>query len=267
MWWNIAPTSKVGLGMRHPRLLARVETIKRAIKLWTKDRSIWVHWMRASYIKGRNLEEIEQRPNDSPVWLAILRLRSTIAACADCAADYSIRWSTPDFRPSRANLYSFYRSGSPADPIAIGIWAGQPSKFSIVLWRLRWNKPHCFNRLRTWGESVPDQCLLCGGEDESPGHLFLNCPYTGSVWNRFSVSELLTNTLARISGRSSSDFDTRIGEPFEGMDRFRHKSECWGLHWLAIAAFTWHIWGERNRRLKEGECRASEVVSRELIGR
>lgn len=47
----------------------------------------------------------------------------------------------------------------------------------------------------------------------------------------------------RISGR--------IGDAMESIEKFTHNASFWGTHWLVLGFLSWHIWRERNRRLKQ----------------
>lgn len=66
---------------------------------------------------------------------------------------------------------------------------------------LKWLSPcvgsiettHTFDRLRQWRIQVPDHYMLCREVDETPEHLFLNCPYSRNMWLAFA--ELIGNVL------------------------------------------------------------------------
>lgn len=173
-WWRMALPRKEGvLGLRNPCFLGKFTTIKRAIKIWIVH-SIWTRWMRIRYIPGSALSEIDHKQRQSLVWSAILRQRNNIVACAIYAPQYSLQWTMHDFS-SMSNIYCFFRPSAPTDPFAIGIWSGQATKMSIFLWRIRWNKLHCFIHLHNWRMEVPDICLVCWNTDKMTTHLFINC--------------------------------------------------------------------------------------------
>lgn len=87
--------------------------------------------------------------------------------------------------------------------------------------------------------------MLYEVEDETVGHLFLTCSYSKAVWGSFTSRT--ADGDAKVSGASILDPDFHVGELIEAIEKFSPKSECWGggLHWLGLAAFIWHIWGER----------------------
>lgn len=87
--------------------------------------------MKLWYAQGRSLCEINRKDDDSLLCLNVLTLHPIIGACVNCSSSYNLEWLFPDFRPSLANLYSFYHPSTPLDPFVYGIWSGQPSKFPL----------------------------------------------------------------------------------------------------------------------------------------
>lgn len=60
------------------------------------------------YIRGREFLENEAHPKDSSVWLAILHAKPSIEACVTCGTSYTTNWILSDFKPTTANIYSFF---------------------------------------------------------------------------------------------------------------------------------------------------------------
>lgn len=110
---------------------------------------------------------------------------------------------------------------------------------------------------------VPAHCLLCEDEDETVAHLFLNCKFSRQVWGEFALR--MADAAARIGGRLIRDRDFRVGDLIVSIDKFHPKLECWGLHWLGLAMFMWHICCERNRQFKARERQTAKVVAREML--
>lgn len=94
-------------------------------------------------------------------------------------------WSRIQIRRCQHST-TLYRPDAPLDMLADGIRTSWCSKMSIALWRLRWNRLPSFSRMRRWGMSTLDRCLLCNDKEETTGHLFLTCNYNKFVWNTFS---------------------------------------------------------------------------------
>lgn len=64
-----------GLGLKDIRQMGRAATVKRIVRIWTSEQSIWGRLMRDMYVRGRALTYIQPVENQSTVWSDILRLR------------------------------------------------------------------------------------------------------------------------------------------------------------------------------------------------
>lgn len=92
------PNTEGGLGLRNPNLLAKVNVIKRAIRLWMEE----IH------PRSETGRDSTQKPNDTLLWLSILRNQLSIAACANCDGGYRIQRTLPYFLPSKGNIHNFF---------------------------------------------------------------------------------------------------------------------------------------------------------------
>ncbi|CAN6885243.1 unnamed protein product [Brassica oleracea] len=52
------------------------------------------------------------------------------------------------------------------------------------MWLANLNRLPTKVRLTSWGLNIQTACCFCSNQDESRGHLFLNCTYTTTLWNR-----------------------------------------------------------------------------------
>lgn len=43
-------------------------TVRRTVRLWTQEQSIWTGWMRQIYVNGKALDTIIQTSNQSTIW-------------------------------------------------------------------------------------------------------------------------------------------------------------------------------------------------------
>lgn len=121
------------------------------------------------------------------------------------------------------------------------VWLKEvPSKVDFFVWALYRGRTLTSDNLRKRGKPMPLRCIMCGKEEESIPHLFLNCDTARWVWNKllsgFGI-QLVGNTdleswfRGRVTGRRS-----RVGD----------------LIWLVIFhAVTWCLWLERNQRIFE----------------
>lgn len=97
--------------------------VKRTIRLWTNDQSIWCILMRQRYIKGRALEEINSGPNQSTL------------KCINCKRNYyNYEWcGKGEIRRQLIHVHKTLRIPAEEDDLAAGIWSCKASKMSILL--------------------------------------------------------------------------------------------------------------------------------------
>lgn len=72
-----------------------------------------------------------------------------------------------------------------------------------------------------------------------------------------NMTETLDQAVWKVLNRSTprNDEDIRIGDI----------TSCWGVHWALLAAISWFIWCERNRRQRQHDLRPPEVIVKEAI--
>lgn len=137
------------------------------------------------------------------------------------------------------------------------IWSRKPTKFSIFLWRLRWGFSPSFRTFKQWGLQAPDLCFLCVEQEETVGHLFFNCPYSKMV-----IIDMSTATGHALWNKVNSPALTAT----EGL--FWKLIQLFSKHinyWRLLGVSTWHIWKERNRRLKLQLSKPLDEISKEAI--
>lgn len=64
------------------------------------------------------------------------------------------------------------------DPLAKGIWPNMPTKYSIILWRIKNRQIKTLQMINAWEVQIQATCLLCGKEPETISHLFINCEFS-----------------------------------------------------------------------------------------
>lgn len=66
------------------------------------------------------------------------------------------------------------------------VWfAGRVPKHAFVTWVAARDRMVTRDKLMGWGLTVPANCVLCTGHDESRQHLFFDCSYSAHVWSYF----------------------------------------------------------------------------------
>lgn len=99
--------------------------------------------------------------------------------------DDQLIWKdSPSGELSLKDAYNFHRIPNQRREWSKIIWnsAIPPSK-SFHVWRIIHNKMPTDENLQLRGLSFPSMCSLCNKQPETSKHLFLNCPFSLSLWN------------------------------------------------------------------------------------
>lgn len=57
--------------------------------------------------------------------------------------------------------------------------------------------------------------------------------------------------------------DGSTGDITKVISKFTKWASYWGLYWVLLASFSWHIWSERNRKLRQKILRPPEQIIKE----
>lgn len=85
--------------------------------------------------------------------------------------------------------------------------------------------------------SAPFQCPLCVEEEETVKHLFLECKYTGEIWQHVTAKTKLSTTpksMDELWNQWRNQISIHISKVF------------WDC---LVIAINWTVWKERNRRI------------------
>lgn len=83
--------------------------------------------------------------------------------------------------------YESLRNPSPVISWHSVIWFKQYiPRNSFISWLAMLRRLPTRDRLRRWGMSVPEVCVLCSAAPETHHHLFFECSFSSSVWNYFA---------------------------------------------------------------------------------
>lgn len=256
-WAKMAlPKREGGLGLRGFSDVARAAVVKRTWRIWHDMDSIWASWMRARYVGSTTLEQCGKRSGiDSAAWCEIIDAKSYTLACMD---GRSHNWIGAGGKFSFKNAWETIRIRADKDPLAMGIWASQVSKHAFTLWRARWDRISTQEAMSQRDRSNPDldvSCHLCSGQNESLTHLFFECSYSKEIWKGLERRTYGTTTTQA----------TNLQQCMQVLNRLSLHSPSWGLMWSLLAATTWHIWAERNRRKHEARLLQYTEVLRRII--
>lgn len=119
-----------------------------------------------------------------------------------------------------------------------------PSEVHSFLWKVAWCRPPTQDRfqiLHSHFSSSPHICFICYANYESSDHLFIHCPFTWQLWEKFCLINLNwvvpNTTYTFISQWRSTPFT-------------RKAKQIWSL---CLHTLMWAIWKEKNLRLFEDQ--------------
>lgn len=105
--------------------------------------------------------DIPPSSSNSTIRKSILSRNERIVRCAVVGPRNTIQWRADGEIPSTQNIVSTIRRMDNRVSYARGIWATTIPRMVAVIWRLRWDNLHTFDRIRSWGLPVLDSCVLC----------------------------------------------------------------------------------------------------------
>lgn len=102
-------------------------------------------WIRNRYIKEKLLQNIS--PNsfiDSAQWNELLATKEVIGNFLECREDYQIVWRNGISNNKLGLIIEHIITKFHEDPISNGVWSNISSKYSIMLWRIKWKQLKIF---------------------------------------------------------------------------------------------------------------------------
>ncbi|GAV67416.1 zf-RVT domain-containing protein [Cephalotus follicularis] len=109
------------------------------------------------------------------------------------------------------------------------------------------------DKLKTYGTTESDVCVLCCGSHDTESHLFFDCSYSNNIWS--SMLSLLN--LRRIDGDVHFWIDWMAHHA-------RGKSFKVWIRKTVLAATVYHIWNERNGRIFISIFNSKEKIRKQI---
>lgn len=141
------------------------------------------------------------------------------------------------------------RAHSPNVPWYSMVWyKGSTPKCSFIVWLEILNRLSTRDRLAKWFPIDDISCVFCDSP-ESRDHIFFQCPYSVEIWSKLCLS------FSRIVPSSWADM-LEWG--------IRHLNR--GRKWMIQIKLAWnyciyHIWRERNFRIKREQSRSADLLT------
>lgn len=140
---------------------SRASHIKGIRYFWSNNESILSSWIRERYIQGKAFSDLIPSPSrDSTMWKTILKHRDVVGKLLICGSDYNLALIGSNHGSSLQNFCKALSPLKQVDLLAEGLWTRKPTKFLVLLWRLRWGFLPSFCTLGQWGVPAPPFCPL-----------------------------------------------------------------------------------------------------------
>ncbi|CAL1392725.1 unnamed protein product [Linum trigynum] len=115
-----------------------------------------------------------------------------------------------------------------------------PSKICIFLWLVFHKRILTIDNLKKKGFYIPNRCVLCKKEEESPNHIFITCTFSNQVWGRLKC-------FVKLEGSAVVSLD--ISERIRLWSRSNPVNPAQWCSRVVLHAFCWCVWLERNNRI------------------
>ncbi|GKD27971.1 hypothetical protein Tco_1234185, partial [Tanacetum coccineum] len=229
-----------GLGMRRLDIFNEALMVTHIWKLLSMKESLWVKWIHAYKLRGRNFWDYSLRGNMSWGWGKILQLRPIIPEFIK----FKIVSSRDIFRVGLDFSTKVWSSLCPRDlkvPWFAVVWYSYCiPRHALTLWMIVKQRLKTHDRIYSWeaSSSLLNLCPLCDLQPDLHDHLFFECPFSQQIWNHFKHLVGLGSTRPEMNHILSSII------PFAN-----RKSSNSVIAKLVLAALAYFIWQEWNNRL------------------
>jgi ribonuclease HI len=119
-----------------------------------------------------------------------------------------------------------------------------PQKIKIFSWLLIEDKLLTWNNLLKRGWQGPRLCLLCRGNEEMGLHLFVQCPFIVSIWNKITIHFKLVFGWTGSTVLECFEYWLRRNSVYSSLPTF----------------ICWYIWNERNLAIFKSKSPSIEKI-------
>uniref|UniRef100_A0A803QN61 Reverse transcriptase zinc-binding domain-containing protein n=1 Tax=Cannabis sativa TaxID=3483 RepID=A0A803QN61_CANSA len=210
----------------------------------SKQDNLWVRWINANYLKGKDFWQVEFKSDASWYFKKLLRLRSTIDRSDIVNACKSGKFKTS----------IFYISANPMQKVdyTSQIWHKMCiPKHRFIGWQAINNQLLARDHISKI-MPIPDVlCPVCLDDKETHAHIFMDCPYTLKV-----VTDV-SKWLGRLDWpKNSRDWYDWFSKPLKNLQEKLFNVVC-----LAIV---YNIWVNRNNCIFELRCKSVSCISMDI---
>ena len=119
---------------------------------------------------------------------------------------------------------------------------------SFISWLALLRRLPTRDRIRRWGMTVPEGCVLCSTAAETHHHLFFECSFSSSVWSYYA-ERVWPNPPQDLHSAAAWISLSRSSSP---------QKQC--IIKLLFQSIIYHIWKERNMRIFQSHVTLAPTV-------
>ncbi|CAA7058101.1 unnamed protein product [Microthlaspi erraticum] len=150
--------------------------------------------------------------------------------------------------------WELLRNPAPIVPWSPVVWFKEHvPRNSFIAWLALLRRLPTRDRLRRWGMSVPETCVLCSSGIETHHHLFFECAFSSSIWS-FFASRVFPSPPADLHSAAS----------WIALHRAPSSPSANPLIKLIFQASIYLIWKEQNQRIFKAEFASGGTIRRSL---
>ncbi len=146
--------------------------------MFSDKKSLWIRWLHAYCLKGRDIWQVRPTSDCSVFWTHMLKVRTLFSDAIhdhvwDCVTDQKF---------SMKLAYSHVVENFDLVRWHSLVWNSVPKLF-IVCWFAILDKLPTLDRLGRCLDIISNSYALCLLVDESQNHLFFECSYSWVIWH------------------------------------------------------------------------------------
>ncbi|KAL2933222.1 LINE-1 retrotransposable element ORF2 protein [Bienertia sinuspersici] len=232
-WKNICqPKNKGGLGFKQLQTWNIANMGRHVWAIATKQDNLWIRWVHAVYLKGKNWWDYEPQVDSSWYWKKVCETKRYLKLKMNKEEVEGMK----QYKVSK--VYQKMVDVNPESDWARSVWSrGTIPKHRFCWWVAAYGRLPTADRLGRMGTTIDQGCVLCSEANESHQHLFFKCNYTQA---RLAI----LREWLRLSSKADN-----LKSMVRWINRRGQNAKAQKMVWNAVvAALIYTIWQARNSR-------------------
>ncbi|XP_020243601.1 uncharacterized protein LOC109821859 [Asparagus officinalis] len=187
-WNSVCQNKKQGdLGVFSARIWNQATAIKIMWLIHLKKDHLWVKWIHGNYLSHANVWQVQVKINDSWMWKQIIKMSDMLIGMLGSTENLTnlIDSCCVNGKIVVSAVYEKLNHSSQQVAWSATVWDSlHYPKHSFILWLVAHSRLLTQERLCRMNIINTNRCVLCSNQLETCQHLFFDCQYSASVWNK-----------------------------------------------------------------------------------